>query len=400
MDRTARFSALGLADFRYFWFGQIVSFSGTWMQTTAQGWLVYTLTESPFYLGLVGAMSSLPILLFTLLGGAVADRFRKRNILLLTQALSIVPALAIGVLLSLDLITVWHVVGFALFLGTVNAFDIPARQSFLLEMVGRGNLLSAIALNSAAFNGARILGPMAAGLLISHAGMEACFYINAASFLAVIAALRRIEKVGSPGVRGAGLVAEIMEGVRFIRGEAAVRRPMLLVAAFSLFAMPFVTLLPVFAVKGLGLGASGYGSLAAASGGGAFTAAILIAARGEFARKQRLMGAGAVLFPLALMGFARSGVYSLSLCLLAVAGFSLMSVLSMANGSVQLMTPDALRGRVMSVYTLTFLGMIPIGNFLMGVAADIMGTVAAVTAAAAACLAVAVALLPGAWRAE
>jgi MFS family permease len=390
MRNAESFSALGFRDFRLFWFGQVISFSGTWMQATAQGWLVYSLTKSPYYLGLVAAAGSLPILLFSLIGGAVADRFRKRNLLLLTQALSIIPALLLGLLVSAGAVAVWHVVVMALFLGTVNAFDIPTRQSFLLEMVERGNLLNAIALNSAAFNGARIIGPVLAGMAIMHIGLAACFYLNALSFLAVIAALARMRTRGERKISGRGLLGEISEGMRYILGEPAVIRPMMLVAAFSLFAMPFIALLPVFAEEILGVGARGYGFLLASSGAGAFAAAVIIALMGDVKRKQRVMGIASVAFPVFLLVFAHSESFYLSMAVLTMAGLSLMCVLSMANSSVQLKAPDGLRGRVMSVYTVMFLGMIPIGNYIMGSVADIIGTVTAVKAASVICLAVSI----------
>src|SRR3990172_10769971 len=219
MANAERFSALSFRDFRLFWFGQLVSLSGTWMQSVAQGWLVYSLTKSPFYLGLVAAASSFPILLFTLLGGVIADRFPKRNLLLITQGLSIIPAILLGILTSMGIATVWHVAVLAFFLGTINAIDIPTRQSFLAEMVGKGHIVNAIALNSAAFNGARIVGPMIAGLTISYLGISACFFLNAASFVAVIAALASIRTKGEIKIGSKRVLSEFMEGIAFLRGS-------------------------------------------------------------------------------------------------------------------------------------------------------------------------------------
>ncbi|MEW6215081.1 MAG: MFS transporter [Nitrospirota bacterium] len=203
MTNKEWFLALYYRDFRLFLFGQLISLSGTWMQSVAQGWLIYNLTKSPFYLGLVAAAGSLPILLFTLVGGIAADRFRKRNLLLITQALSIIPALLLGILTDINLIAVWHVVFLATLLGSVNAFDIPARQAFLVEMVEKGNLMNAIALNSAAFNDARIIGPVTAGMTIAYIGLPACFYLNALSFIAVIIALSKMKhscrQIGTKG---------------------------------------------------------------------------------------------------------------------------------------------------------------------------------------------------------
>ncbi|HMK43829.1 MAG TPA: MFS transporter, partial [Dissulfurispiraceae bacterium] len=186
MQNAIRFPALRHQDFRFFWIGQLISLSGTWMHSVAQSWLVYSLTHSPLYLGIIASLSSLPILLFTLLGGMVADRFPKRTILMVTQFLSALPALFVAVLADLRIITVWHVGIAALMLGIVNAFDVPTRQSFLAEVVDRDSITNAVALNSAAFNGARVIGPVVAGIVIAHVGIPACFYLNALSFFAVL----------------------------------------------------------------------------------------------------------------------------------------------------------------------------------------------------------------------
>ncbi len=385
MKKAESFSAFYFRDFRLFWIGQLISFSGTWMHSTAQGWLVYSLTKSPFYLGLVAAASSLPILFFTLIGGAVADRFRKRNLLLVTQALSIIPAVMIGLLTSLGVITVWHVMALVVFLGTVNAFDVPARQSFLAEMVEKANLLNAIALNSAAFNGARIIGPVIAGMTIAHIGLPACFYLNALSFLAVIIALSMIKAKGEAKQSRESILKDISEGVRFIRKESGVRRPILLVATFSLFGIPFVTLLPIFAEEILDVGVKGLGFLAGSAGAGAFISAIILAFRGDIKEKHRLMSVSATVFPVSLFVFSVSKNYYLSMTALLIVGLAVVNFLATANSSIQLKTPDNLRGRVMSVYTLVFLGMTPIGNSMMGTVADIIGTANAVSLAAVVC---------------
>ena len=219
------------------------------MQSVAQGWLVYSLTKSPFYLGLVAAASSLPILLFTLAGGIIADRFPKRNLLLITQGLSIVPALLLGILTSMGITTVWHVAVLAFFLGTINAIDIPTRQSFLAEMVGRGHVVNAIALNSAAFNGARIIGPMIAGLTISYLGISACFFLNAASFAAVIGALASMKIKGEIKIGPEGILREFMKGIAFIRENKVIIHVILLITVFSLVGLPYISLLPVFAAR-------------------------------------------------------------------------------------------------------------------------------------------------------
>ncbi|MBI5188915.1 MAG: MFS transporter [Nitrospirae bacterium] len=386
MNNSQRFSALYQRDFRLFWFGQLISLSGTWMHSVAQGWLVYSLTRSPFYLGMVAAIASLPILLFTLIGGVVADRFLKRNLLLLTQALSIVPALLLGILTDLNIITVWHVALLAALLGTVNAFDIPARQSFLVEMVGKGHLLNAIALNSAAFNGARMIGPMIAGLTIAYIGLPACFYLNALSFFAVIIALSKMKMRGDIKVSSKGLIGDFMEGMRFIENEREIYRIILLIAVFSLMGIPYITLLPVFAVEVLGSGPEGLGFLVGATGTGALSAALFIAFRGDIKEKSRFMSISALCFSFSLFAFSISKAFYLSIAILVFTGWGIVSFLATANSFIQLSVPDNLRGRVMSVYALVFLGTAPIGNSIIGVSADYLGTTDAVTISGIICI--------------
>jgi len=395
------FPALYRKDFRLLWIGQIISFSGTWMHSTAQGWLVYSLTKSPLYLGIVAACSSLPVMLFTLLGGVAADRFKKRNVLLVTQALSIIPAVGVGILTQMELIKVWQVMIFVFFLGTVNAFDVPARQSFFAEIVEKGYLMSAIALNSAAFNGARIIGPVIAGFTIAMMGLPACFYLNALSFFAVIIALLRIE---SPGVAPMGktnsLKKDLFEGMRFIKGEPRIRTLLTLIGTFSLFAIPFINLLPVFADDILKVGAKGLGLLAGSTGIGAFTAAIALGYKGKFKRETLFLRGTAVLFPASLIVFALSANFGLSLVSLAVAGWSLVSFIAITNSTIQLRTSDNLRGRVMSTYTLVFLGLAPLGNLLLGALADMLGTPVALTSASIFCLVLSILLGKGIKGAE
>lgn len=385
MQNSARFSALYYRDFRLFWFGQLISLSGSWMQVVAQGWLVYSLTKSPFYLGMVAAAASLPILLFTLIGGVIADRYSKRNLLLLTQALSIIPALMMGILTSLGMITVWHIALLAAFLGTINALDIPTKQSFLIELVGRGHIVNAIALNSAAFNGARIIGPMIAGISIAYLGISACFFINALSFLAVIVALSRMNIKGEIKVKSEGVVRDFMKGIGFIRGNREIIRLMILIAVFSLVGLPYITLLPVFAVEVFDKGAKGLGFLVGASGIGALTAALSIAVKGDIKNKTRFMSVAGLCFSSALIVFSISKIFWISLIVMMFGGWGVVSYLAAANSYIQVSVPDEIRGRVMSVYSLLFLGTVPIGNAIMGVSADLIGTANVVTVAGIIC---------------
>lgn len=387
MPRSDSFSALSFRDFRLFWFGQLISLSGTWMQSVAQGWLVYSLTKSPFYLGLVAAASSVPILLFTLIGGVLADRFHKKNILLLTQGLSIIPALLLGILTSMGVATVWHVALLAFFLGTINAIDIPTRQSFLAEMVGKGHIVNAIALNSAAFNGARIIGPMIAGMSIAYLGIPACFFINALSFFAVIFALSKINIKGEIRVSSEGVFRDFIKGMDFIKSNRDFINVIVLIAVFSLVGLPYITLLPVFAAEVFQEGAKGFGFLVGASGIGALAAALYIAAKGNIMDKTRFMSWSGLCFSFALLIFALSENFWFSLFVIMLGGWGMVSYLASANSYLQVSVPDELRGRIMSVYSFVFLGTVPIGNAIMGIVADIIGTTNAVLASGIICVA-------------
>jgi len=386
MPRAERFSAFSFRDFRLFWFGQVISLSGTWMQSVAQGWLVYSLTKSPLYLGMVAAAGSLPILLFSLIGGVIADRYPKRNLLLFTQALSIIPALVLGLLTGAGMVTVWHVAALAALLGTINALDIPVRQSFLAEMVGKGHIVNAIALNSAAFNGARIIGPVVAGMAIAYLGIPACFFLNALSFVAVIIALFRIRARGETRARSEGMLNDFLYGLRFVAHSRDIRNVFFLIAVFSIIGLPYISLLPIFAAEVFHKGAKGLGFLVGASGIGALTAALGIAAKGDIRNKMRFMAITGLFFSLALLAFSLSGIFWVSLIVIMACGWGMVSYLAAANSFIQISVPDELRGRVMSLYSLVFLGTVPIGNAVMGIVADLLGTPRAVTASGVICL--------------
>lgn len=386
MDHSGRFSAFSFRDFRLFWFGQVISLSGSWMQTVAQGWLVYSLTKSPLHLGMVAAANALPILLFSLFGGLIADRYPKRNLLLITQALSIIPAVLLGFLASSGIVTVWHVAALAAFLGTINALDIPVRQSFLAEMVGKGHIANAIALNSAAFNGARIIGPVIAGLTIAQWGIAACFYLNALSFVAVIIGLWLIEARGEIRGRSEGMLRDFNKGIVFIRSNREMKHIFLLIAVFSIIGLPYISLLPIFAAEVFHSDAKGLGFLVGASGIGALTAALVIAARRDIKDKTRFMSFAALTFSTALFLFSLSNIFWLSLLIIMAAGWGMVSYLAVANSYIQITVPDELRGRVMSLYSLVFLGTVPIGNAVIGVAADYLGTPHAVSVSGLICL--------------
>ncbi len=356
------------------------------MQSVAQSWLVYSLTKSPLYLGIIASVASLPILLFTLVGGMAADRYPKRNILILTQVLSVVPALVLGILTETKTVTVVHVGILAAFLGTVNAFDVPARQAFLAEVVDKSSITNAIALNSAAFNGARIIGPVIAGLVISSLGMPACFYLNAASFIAVIFALSRMKARGTMSTHSGSFFKEIAGGWHFVVREKPVFYIMMLISILSLFGIPFYTLLPVLAGGIFNVGAKGFSFLVASAGAGSLLGAVMIAFRGKVEREDIFIPSAALIFSSAVLFLSFSTNFYISLICIFAAGWGIVSYLATANSYIQRRVPDELRGRVMSLYILVFLGFAPLGNSFIGFAAETVGTITALKSFALVCI--------------
>ncbi len=388
MTSFGPFSALTYRNFRLFWFGQIISLTGTWMHSAAQGWLVLKLTDSPFYLGLVGSAASMPILLFTLAGGVAADRFPKRKILLMTQTILMILAFTLAVIVTTGVVTVWHVLAIAFLIGTTCAFDIPSRQSFLIEMVGKKSLINAIALNSTAFNGARIIGPAIAGMLIGYIGLEACFYINSLSFLAAIIALLKMKFDNEQGKapEKPGVRKELIEGIKYIFSEPKIHTLIISVGIISFFGFPYITFLPVYARDILKTGAAGLGILMGCSGAGAFTGGVILATRGDYGRKGVLLAVSGITFASALLIFSFSGVVWLSYLMLFLVGLAAINQIATANSLIQLNVPDRLRGRVMSSFTMVFLGLATLGNFAIGSLAYYVGTQAALGIGAKFCL--------------
>jgi MFS family permease len=368
------FAALRHRDFRIFYWGQIISLVGTWMQSTAQGWLVLEITDSELMLGIVSATASLPVLLFTLYAGVLADRADKRTIILIAQCASLVLALILAILTDTRAITIGWILLLVFLLGTANAFEIPTRQSFFVDLVGKADLTNAIALNSSAFNLTRIIGPAIAGILIGAVGIAAAFYLNALSYVAVIIGLLMIRRTKAPPApRDASTLEKLREGLAFIGDDRLARTLVLMVAATSIFALPYAMLLPVFARDVLGVGATGLGLMLSASGAGALAGGIALAATARAARRGPVLLASAAIFCLMVGGFTFSRSFPLSLVLLAGAGFSLIPFTASANALLQSIVPDGLRGRVMSVYVFMFLGMTPIGSLQAGFLARWIG---------------------------
>ena len=359
--------ALRHRNFRLFFFGQLASLIGTWMQSLAQGWLVWRLSHSEWLLGVVGFAQFSPILFFGLFGGIAADRFNRHRIVVATQTAALVQASLLAVLTLTGRITIWEIVALAAALGTINAFDMPGRQSFLVQMVGREDLGNAIALNSSIFNGARILGPALAGLVVGLWGEGACFAINAASFLAVLASLlaMRLEKPQArPPAESA--LKSLWGGLAYAFGTPPVRSLLILMTATSLTAFPFSFFLPAIAGGVLKRGPSSFGLLLTCSGIGALLGALAMAYRKSLGGLGRFAGLMSMAFGILLSLFALSTNFYLSCSLLAGCGFCMMSQMAAVNTCLQSLVPEHLRGRLMSLYTITFIGISPLGGLLLG----------------------------------
>ena len=374
-------------NFRLYFFGQLVSLIGSWMQTTAQQWLVYRLTGSQLSLGLVTFAGFIPVLLLSLFMGVVVDRVSRRRLLLLTQSWFLLLALALAALTFLGIVQYRHIIVLALLFGIGNALDMPARQAFNLDMVEHDDLFNAIALNSSVFNGARIIGPAIGGLVIASWGEGTAFGLNAVSFLAVIAGLlmMSLPPFQRPAQRDTGL-GDLKRGLAYLVGDRQVLGLVTMVAAFSLIGFPYAVLLPVFAQDVLRIGVEGYGILLGAQGVGALAAALSLAILGDRRPKGRLLWLSRwmLVAAVALLGFSRTT--ALSMLALALAGFALISQLAVTNTLIQLAVPDDLRGRVLSAYTWALGGFWPLGALLIGALGSWLGAGNAVLVSAGGCL--------------
>jgi MFS family permease len=370
-------SSLKHRNFRLFWFSQMISLMGTWMQNMAQGWLVLSLTDSAFKLGLVTAVQFTPMLMFSLVAGAVADRLPKRRMLIVTQVSLMLLALILGILTVTNRVQYWHVIVLAGLLGTANAVDMPARQSFIVEMVGKADLMNAIALNSSIFNAARVVGPALAGLTIGWLGIGPCFLLNAASFLPIIISLMLIrtspmgQKWEQPSE--ARLWENIREGLSYIGQTPLLFRTIILMALMSIFALNFNVLTPVLARDNLGQDAEGCGYLMSAIGIGALMGAVTLAMISHHGPRRKILLGGAVGLCTFEVLLALTTSYKWALLLLALTGWSMITFTASVNTTLQLNVPDHLRGRIMSVYALVFGGVLPIGSLFSGYVAQLWG---------------------------
>ena len=373
MRLPATLRALQYRNFQLFFAGQLISLIGTWMQNVAQSWLVYRLTGSSVLLGAIGFAGQIPVFLLSPVAGIVADRYSRHRVVIATQTASMLLAFVL-----------------AAALGAVNAFDIPARQSFIVDMVGRADLMNAIALNSSMFNASRVVGPAIAGILVATIGEGWCFFANGASYLAVIAGLlmmhvvrhEHVEQPGSP-------LSHLAEGFRFVIHNTPIHALLTLLGVVSLTGMPFAVLMPIFADRILHGGATALGWLMGASGVGALAGALLLASRKSLKGLGLWVAVSAVGFGLGLSLFALSRTFWLSAALLVPVGFAMMIEMGSSNTLIQSMVPDRLRGRVMSVYSMMFMGMAPVGSLLAGAAANRIGAPWTVAAGGLICMAAA-----------
>jgi MFS family permease len=381
------FSAFQHRNFRLYFIGQLISFTGTWMTTTAQGWLVYQLTGSKALLGIVAAAASAPMLLFATYGGWIADRYPKRAVVVCTQISSMLLSLAMAALVWTKVVQPWHIIALAVLGGITMAFDMPARQSFVIEMTSREDLMNAISLNSSAFNCARIVGPSIAGLLMAHISIAACFLCDGLSFIPVIAGLlmMRLPKKQNQIASSGGALAQALEGFRYVWGHRRVLTILSLFTVVGIFGWSYSVLMPAFAHDVLHLGANGYGLLMAGSGVGALAAALTVASAGHMLPTRTMALGGVWIFSSALVLFAFTRNLYFGVTLLALVGFGLVLYFSTSNTVLQSIVPDEMRGRVMGIWALIFGGMIPLGSLEAGLLADAIGTPATMAIGALIC---------------
>ncbi len=398
---TRGFRALEVRNYRLYWFGQLISQTGSWMQTTAQAWLVLQLTRSPFALGLVTTLQFLPIMLLSLLGGAISDRWPKHRLVLVTQIAALIQAAIFGALVASNQIQLWHVYVLAAIQGVITAIDNPTRQAFAVELVGREHLVNAVALNSMLFNGARIVGPALAGITISKIGIAPALFMNAISFVAVIVGLLMMDPASffnPPPARRGSAGRDILEGLAYVWRTPAVLFVMIIVAAIGTFGYNFSVVLPLLAGFVLHTDASGFGGLSAFLGIGSLVGALATAYARTITMRRLVIGSGC--FGILLGGVALSTSYALSGGLLIALGFAGILFSTSANSLLQLTVPDTLRGRVMGLYMLLFAGSTPIGGFLIGMLSNVIGVSYTLLICALLCLLGVGIALAYRWRTE
>jgi len=373
-------------NYRLFFFGQLVSLIGSMMQGAAINWLIYDLTDSKDQLGIINALRAAPILLLTLVGGVMADRHSKRRILVITQTSLMIIAFALAGVVMMGILQVWHIIVATILFGAVMAFDIPTRQAFVVELVGEDDLANAIALNSSMFNLANVLGPAAGGLVMAGVGAAWCFFFNAVSFLAVIAGLlmMRIGEKADPRP-AASAFSEVAEGLSIVMRQRRLRSLLCFVALMGVFGASYNVLMPVFAKDILRLTERGYGMLLSANGLGAVIGALIVATLARTNNQSRLIAVGAVMFSAALFLFGSAASFLAAAMCLVTVGIGWIFMMSTANSVVQNSVPHAIRGRVMAIWALVFVGAMPLGSLEAGKLATWHGAPMAVQIGAAIC---------------
>ncbi|MGB9721099.1 MAG: MFS transporter [bacterium] len=367
------FLALRYPNYRLWFYGQMISLFGTWMQTTAQGFFIYELTHSPVYLGYIGFAAGLPTWLFMLYAGVVADRVSRRRIMLVTQTAMMIFAFVLAGLTFLKVVQPWHIILLALSMGTANAFDAPARQAFVRELVEPEAMTNAIALNSAMFNTAIALGPAAGGVIYAGLGPGWCFTINGLTFIAVIGALlsMKLEIFKTPRTESSPL-KDLKQGVKYTLSHPTIRLLILTIGVMALFGAAFTTLLPAWAVKILSGDARTNGFLQTARGVGALISALFIASLGIFKFKGKLLTIGTFFYPIFILLFALNNNFTFALIFLIGAGAAQILIMNLCNSLVQLQVEEGMRGRVMGIYTFVFFGLMPFGALWIGTAAQLI----------------------------
>jgi MFS family permease len=371
---TTRFRALKHRNFQLFIAGQLVSLIGTWMQTTAQLWLVYDLTHSAALLGVFGFANQIPMMVLASVGGFVGDRYSRHRGVIATQTISMMLAFVLAVLTLTHHIQVWSLIVITFLVGIVNAFDVPIRQAFFVEMVGKEDLPNAIALNASIFNGARVVGPAIAGFAIAWIGEGWCFFLNGVSFFAVILALLAMKiRVHERKANTESALESLLQGFRFAMKDRPIRSALFLLSALSLLGLPYSVFMPIFANDILHAGPRGLGVLMSAAGVGAVLGALQFAARTSYQGMAKWIAAMSVVCGLGLIGFSQSHVFWISCAVLFVVGFAATSQMAATNTTVQNRVPDELRGRIMAVYATMFMGVQPLGALLAGGVAKRIG---------------------------
>lgn len=377
--RGAAFRALGYPDFLWFWSSYFVSNVGSWMQSVAQGWLLYDLTSSPFYLGLFSSLRMVLLLSFFVLGGLMSDRIDRRKVMIGIQVISALSALGLATLVTLKSIHVWHIFVLGAITSTTWAFEQPVRQALLPQLVRRKDLVNALALNAVTWNGAGLLGPSLVGLSVGWIGIDGCFYVNVVSYIAVIAALLRIH-IPAQNLDSSRMTVlqSLLDGIYYVRRHHAIATLLIVSAIFNVFGRSYLTLMPVFAKEVLGLGAAGLGYLAAAPGVGTIIGSLTLAAVGRVEAKGGRIFAILVSFSVALFGFAASRHGQLAFALLVIVGALSTTFETLLQTSIQLMVEESFRGRVLGFYGLTGGGLRELGGMQGGFLAEWVGAPAAI----------------------